>query len=186
MSARRQLSAAPARLMDPLFLSTGAVIFVTDQVTKSIILSTLGSSGPRSVEVLGDYVRLSFVTNSGSAFGLVQNSSGVIAMISLLIVPALFFSRAFLSDPGLLVRLCLGLLVGGALGNLVDRLRLGYVIDFVDVGIGNLRWPAFNVADSAFVVGVITLIALTTVLGQTLDRSANTDLGHQTQQDPIS
>lgn len=186
MSARHRLTAAPARLLDPLFLSTGAVVFVTDQVTKSIILSTLGSTGPRSVEVLGDYVRLSFVTNSGSAFGLVQNSSGVIAMISLFIVPALFFSRAFLSDPSFLVRLCLGLLVGGAVGNLVDRLRLGYVVDFVDVGVGNLRWPAFNVADSAFVVGVITLIALTTVLGQTLDRSTNTDLGPQTQRDPIS
>ena len=186
MTAQHRLTAAPSRLLDPLFLSTGAVIFVADQVTKSVILSTLGSTGPRSVEVLGDYVRLSFVTNSGSAFGLVQNSSGVIAMISLLVVPALFFSRAFLSDPGFLVRLCLGLLVGGALGNLVDRLRLGYVIDFVDVGIGHLRWPAFNVADSAFVVGVITLIALTTVLGQTFDRSTNKDLGPKTQQDSIS
>ncbi len=186
MSAPHRMTASPARLLDPLFLSTGAVIFITDQVTKSIILSTLGSTGPRSIEVIGDYLRLSFVTNSGSAFGLVQNSSGVIAMISLLVVPALFFSRAFLSDPGYFVRLCLGLLVGGALGNLVDRLRLGYVVDFIDVGIGHLRWPAFNVADSAFVVGVITLIALTTVFGQSLDRSPTKDLGRQTQQDPIS
>ena len=180
------MAAAPTRLLDPLFLSTAVIVFVTDQVTKTIILSTLGSTGPRSVEVLGDYVRLSFVTNSGSAFGLVQNSSGVIAIISLFVVPALFFSRAFLSDPSFLVRLCLGLLVGGALGNLVDRLRLGYVVDFVDVGIGALRWPAFNVADSSFVVGVITLIALTTVLGHTLDRAPNKDLGPQTRQDTVS
>ena len=185
MSARHQFNAVPARLVDPIFLSVGAVVFVTDQVTKSIIVSTIGSIGPRSVEVLGDYVRLSFATNSGSAFGLIQNSSGVLAMISLLVVPALFFSRAFLSDPSLVVRLCLGLLVGGAIGNLVDRLRLGYVVDFVDVGIGHLRWPAFNVADSAFVVGVITLIALTTVLGQTLDRSTNQDPGQGTPSGPI-
>jgi len=185
MTERYDLGAAVARLFDPLLWTIAVLVFAFDQVTKSIILSTIGSTGPRSVEVLGDYVRLSFVTNTGSAFGLFQNSSGVIAIVSLVIVPALFFSRAFLSEPSLLVRICLGMLAGGALGNLVDRLRLGYVVDFVDVGVGSLRWPSFNVADSAFVVGVITIIALTTFFGQTLDGSTEEDPQPQTPRGPV-
>ncbi len=163
MNPNLGLRATVARSFDPVVLIIAAIVLVLDQVTKAIIVATIAPPGPRSVEVAGDFIRLSFVTNTGAAFGLFEGRAEALAVVSLIAVPALLLSRAYLSDQRLLMRICLGMLVGGALGNLIDRIRLGYVVDFVDVGIGSLRWPSFNVADSSFVVGVIVIIALSTI-----------------------
>jgi signal peptidase II len=144
--------------VDPLFLLVAAVIWLTDQVTKEWTIRTLGPGAPRSsIEVLGDWVRLSYATNTGAAFGMLPSGSALFTVIAVVALPVIWYFNATMRPRNVLTRLCLGGLLGGALGNLSDRLRHGHVIDFVDVGLGDLRWPAFNVADSAFVVGVIVL-----------------------------
>jgi signal peptidase II len=145
-------------LVDPLFLATAVAIFALDQVTKAWISATLGPQSQRHViEILGEAVRLGYTTNTGAAFGIGQNRSYVFTLVAVIAIPAIWFFNRSITPRSLLTRLCLGGLLGGAMGNLVDRLRLGYVVDFVDVGIGDLRWPSFNVADSSFVVGIAVL-----------------------------
>jgi signal peptidase II len=145
-------------LVDPLFIVMALSLFALDQLTKSWISATLGPGGTRSsIELLGDYARLGYTTNTGAAFGIGQNRSFIFTGVALIAIPAIAFFNRSITPRSLLTRLCLGALLGGTLGNLVDRLRLGYVVDFVDVGVGDLRWPSFNVADSSFVVGILVL-----------------------------
>ena len=147
-------------LLDQVFFATAIVLFALDQLTKGWIAATLGPGGARpgqTIELLGDYARLGYTTNTGAAFGIGQNRSFVFTIVALVAIPAIAYFNRTITPRSLLTRLCLGALLGGTLGNLVDRLRHGFVVDFVDVGIGDLRWPSFNVADSSFVVGIIVL-----------------------------
>jgi signal peptidase II len=145
-------------LFDPVFLAVAAALLVLDQLTKAWITAALGPGAARqSIEIVGDVVRLGYTTNTGAAFGIGQNRSFIFTIVALVAIPAIAFFNRSITPRSLLTRICLGALLGGALGNLVDRLRLGFVVDFVDVGIGDLRWPSFNVADSSFVVGIIVL-----------------------------
>ena len=154
-------SARPPSHRSPVDLGiivVGLAILALDQLAKRQVVLGLGPGAPQnSVEVIGSYVRLAYTTNTGAAFGLFPERTVVFTVVALLAIPLLVFSRFFICVDSLLVRFCLGLLLGGTLGNLVDRLRLGYVVDFIDVGIEQARWPSFNVADSAFVVGVAVL-----------------------------
>jgi len=145
---------------DWLMLAIGAAVLATDQITKAAIVATFASSPPgTAIEVLGPYLRLVYVTNTGAAFGLFQGLTPVLAAISLVSVPVLLYVRAKLPARYAtgLVRFTLGLLLGGALGNFVDRAGQGYVVDFIDMGIGGLRWFPYNVSDASFVVGVAIL-----------------------------
>jgi signal peptidase II len=144
--------------IDRLFLGTAAAVYLADQATKEWAIRTLGPGSDRqSIEIVGDWLRLSYTTNTGAAFGILPSGSGLFTVIAIVAVPLIWYFNRTIQPRTVLTRICLGGLMGGALGNLTDRLRHGYVVDFVDAGIGTLRWPAFNVADSAFVVGVITL-----------------------------
>lgn len=144
--------------VDRVFLAAGVAVWLADQLTKEWALRALGPGAPRSsIQVIGDWLRLSFTTNTGAAFGMLPSGSVLFTLIAIAAVPIIWYFNATMRPRTALTRVCLGALLGGALGNLTDRLRHGHVVDFVDAGIGDLRWPAFNVADSAFVVGVITL-----------------------------
>jgi signal peptidase II len=161
------------RWIDPLFLGVAATIYVLDQVTKEMAIRGLGPAAEQhSVQVLSDYVRLSYTTNTGAAFGMFQSQPIVFTLIALVAIPVIWTFNRTMSPRTILTRACMGGLLGGALGNLTDRLRLGHVTDFVDVGIGDLRWPAFNVADSAFVVGIFALTVLVFLFDQ---RRSNQD-----------
>lgn len=147
-----------ARTITPFIIATAT--FLLDQASKTAIVSAIGHSyPPRPIELLGSWLRIDLVTNSGAAFGLFQDRTLFFTAIALIAIPALVVFHNNIPSDKLLARSCVGLLLGGALGNLADRVRYGYVIDFIDVGIGNLRWPTFNIADSAFVVGAIVLTA---------------------------
>ena len=100
------------------------------------------------VDVVGTWVRLIFSRNDGALFGLFGSSATLFAIGSLAVLGLIIWYHAR-SPRSLLLSVALGLLLGGALGNLIDRLRLGYVVDFVDMGIGTLRFFTFNVGDSA-------------------------------------
>ena len=135
------------------------VVFVVDRITKNAVDASipLGSS----VEVLGEWVRISHVTNTGAAFGLLPGGTALLSVLSVVAVFAIVFYYRRLAAGSPLIAVTLGMQLGGALGNLVDRIGQGHVVDFVDVGVpGGPRFWAFNVADSSIVVGIIAVTAL--------------------------
>lgn len=142
----------------PGVVATALVILALDQVTKSMITQALGQSGgPRSLEVVGNWVRLSYTTNSGAAFGMFPAGTLFFTVVALIAAPILLVARSYVRQQAWWMTVIFGMLLGGTLGNLLDRIRLGRVVDFIDVGVGDVRWWSFNVADSSFVVGVILL-----------------------------
>lgn len=146
--------------LDPFVLIIGLIVVGIDQLTKSLAVQSIGpGSAVRSIEVVGDFIRFTYVTNTGAAFGLFSERTSILTMLSLLAVPLLLFAPNYIDARSRVVRLCVGLLFGGALGNLIDRATQGFVVDFVDIGIGSLRWYVFNVADASFVIGVTLLAA---------------------------
>jgi len=98
-------------------------------------------------------VRLTYVVNTGAAFGILPQYSVYLVLIAFLVIGLVFFYQRYLPGDRLLVKASLGLMLGGALGNLVDRLRYGFVVDFVDVRV----WPVFNLADASISTGVCLL-----------------------------
>jgi signal peptidase II len=146
----RSLSATPFHWIGLLAVAFAAV--VADQVTKQIVVSQLELG--ESVNVLGP-LEIRHVTNPGIAFGLFSNWATAVTLLTALAVGWMlfYFARSGARHPVLPV--ALGLLVGGSIANLVDRLRLGHVTDFLDLRF----WPAFNLADSFIVVGVTILLA---------------------------
>lgn len=136
-----------------VFFLTALLIVAADQLSKLWIRSNLlvGQSLPEA-----GFFRLTHVHNTGATFGFFQDQTFPLTIVALvgiaiLLLYALFFSRRSSFLDNVLGKSVLGLVLGGTVGNLIDRLRFGYVTDFIDVGI----WPAFNLADSAIVVGII-------------------------------
>ena len=139
-----------------VFLLIAAFVVVVDQISKLWIRShlLLGESLPEA-----GILRLTYVQNTGSAFGLFPNQSLMLTIVAIagLIIMLLFYR--YLSGTGSLSTLAMGLIFGGAIGNLIDRIRFGYVVDFIDVRLWHdYHWPSFNVADSAITVGTIVLV----------------------------
>jgi len=142
---------AVARLVG--FLGVALAVFVLDQVTKWLIVQWLREPGA-SVSVLWPVFSLTYVTNTGAAFGLFANQNLLFIFIAVAVIAVILFFYRYLLADHLLLRISLALQLGGALGNLLDRLRLGYVVDFLDFRV----WPVFNIADSAITIGVLLLI----------------------------
>jgi len=133
------------------------VVLILDQVTKHLVVTRLGlyeSWSPLSA--LAGKVDIHYVTNTGAAFGLFQDGNLFLIAVAVVVSAVILFYYRYVPDGKWLVRLSLGLQLAGAAGNLIDRIRLGYVIDFIDVHV----WPVFNVADSSIVCGVILLALL--------------------------
>ena len=137
-----------------LFLATVALVVVLDQVSKLWVRNNLPQ-----IELLPGFLDLIYVENSGSAFGLLSDQTFfliTVSIASLIIILLIFYYLAPSTTLGIV---SLGLILSGAIGNLIDRLRFGYVTDFIDIHIKNIfHWPAFNIADAAIVIGVFTFI----------------------------
>ena len=149
--AERSVAAEPAQWVGLLLVAAAAVI--ADQVTKHIVASQLALDG--EVNVIGPF-SIHHVQNSGIAFGLFARATPIVIGLTTVAVAwmLVFFARSGARHPVLPV--AAGLLVGGSVSNLVDRIRLGHVTDFLDLR----YWPAFNLADSCIVVGVALLLDL--------------------------
>jgi signal peptidase II len=147
----------PSRIL--LVASVAVVIFVIDRVTKAWVSENipLGTARP----VVGDYVRIVHAQNTGAAFGLLPERTTLLSVLSVVAVLAIVYYYRQIASNSALVSATLGMQLGGAFGNLLDRITQGYVVDFVDVGIGDVRFWAFNVADSSIVVGnILVTLAL--------------------------
>jgi len=141
------------------FAASTALVLAVDQFTKWVATQYLvpDDAPPRTVRLIGDLVRFAYVRNAGGIFGVLQGSRAFFILLSLVsigAIVALALTRRFALPGG---RIAFGVVLGGALGNLVDRLSHRFVIDFIDIGIGNARWPTFNVADIGVTLGVIYL-----------------------------
>jgi signal peptidase II len=143
-----------------MFATTLAIV-VSDQVVKRVVVSLLSIG--ESVNVIGSVARLTRTENTGAAFGLLRGRGPLFILISLLASIAIVAFSREIAKMKRWERVGFGLILGGAVGNLIDRIRLGVVVDFIDIGVGDVRWPAFNVADSAITIGVI-LLALNLIL----------------------
>jgi len=136
------------------FAAVAALVLALDQWSKFFVTGYVEASGQGQIAILGGKVLIDPVDNTGAAFGVLPNQTILLTAIALTIVTALVFSYRRLARGPVSVRVGLGMILGGALGNLLDRVRFGHVVDFID-----LRWwPVFNVADSCIVMGVLTLI----------------------------
>jgi len=139
------------------FYLVAAAVGLVDQVTKLWVVREWAergmSRGRDSIDVLGTFLRLTYVHNDGAAFGLsLGNRWSFIAVTVLVAAFILFYYARTERTP--LARWALALILGGALGNLADRVRIGEVIDFFHVSVGGFSWPIFNVADIGVSVGV--------------------------------
>jgi len=141
-------------------VTLAAVVVGLDQITKLIVLDRLTPGVP--VAVVQGFVALTLVMNPGLAFGLLSGIPAgwrwIVGLLSLVaLVVLLRVALRILPSGGWREQSAIGLIFGGAVGNLIDRTRFGAVVDFVDVYYRDWHWPAFNVADSAITVGVAAL-----------------------------
>jgi len=139
------------------FLLIAAAILLVDQVTKSLVMGRFSLG--ETLEVIPGFFNLTYIRNTGGAFGILSGEAsllrtGLFLGISCVALGIIFYLYARIPSGKPWLDSGLAMTFGGALGNIVDRLRFGEVIDFLDFYIGNFHWPAFNVADSAISVGV--------------------------------
>lgn len=144
-----------------IVFGVAAVVLVLDQVTKWIIRQNLNLYD--SVIVIDSFFHITHLQNPGAAFGLLADAPAGLRVpfflaVSGIAVAALTFFVRRVDDSRLLLLISLGAILGGAFGNLVDRVLLGAVTDFLDFHVSGYHWPAFNVADSGISVGMVVLI----------------------------
>jgi signal peptidase II len=138
---------------DLLFFAIALGIVALDQLTKWLVRSNLaiGETWPERSDA---FVRIIHVTNSGAAFGILQGQTTFLIVTSLLGLGAIVLYYIYPPMEHGLIRIALGMQLGGAAGNLIDRVRLGEVTDFIDVG----AWPTFNVADSSISISIVAVL----------------------------
>lgn len=140
------------RFPDGVFFFLALIVFAADQLSKFWVTRrfTPGETFP----LIPDIFHITYVRNPGAAFGIFADYTPVFIAVSLLMVVIIIMGGRFLSARYFLLRLALALQLGGALGNLSDRIRTGFVTDFLDFRF----WPVFNLADIALVMGIVLLI----------------------------
>lgn len=123
-------------------------VLIADQVTKYLAITHLAAT---PIEIIKGIFDLTYVQNTGAAFGILQNAKWFFLLGTPIIIAAIIAYMIFNKTKSAFANISLALIIGGALGNYIDRIRYGYVIDFFDFK----KWPVFNVADSCVVVGTI-------------------------------
>jgi signal peptidase II len=140
------------------FLALVGLVTIVDQASKAWIAGSLASG--RVILLVGDTLRLVYSENNGALFGLFRGQVALFALLSVMVIGLIVWIHAR-SGRSPYLTLTLGLLLGGAIGNAIDRFRLGHVIDFVDGGIGTWRFYTFNVADACISTAIVLLFAMT-------------------------
>lgn len=145
-----------------VFLLAAAAVVILDRVTKAMVVARMSLG--ESIPLVDSFLSLTYITNTGIAFGLFNTGSGTLKTLILGSATAaalgvMVWLLVEMERGDLLGGTAVGMVAGGAVGNFIDRVRTGEVIDFIDVYWRHHHWPAFNAADSAISVGVTLLIA---------------------------
>tara|TARA_B100001996_G_scaffold382661_1_gene375133 strand:+ start:2976 stop:3440 length:465 start_codon:yes stop_codon:yes gene_type:complete len=141
--------------MRVLFVS--AILVLTDQISKAIVVRTM--SLYESIPIIQNFLHFTYITNDGMAFGIdFPFGYAIFSIVSVLLTFFLFFYLWSSRNQSIVIRLGLAMIIAGAVGNLIDRLFLGEVIDFLDFMIGNFHWYVFNLADSYVTVGMALIL----------------------------
>ncbi|HLC61198.1 MAG TPA: signal peptidase II [Candidatus Nanoarchaeia archaeon] len=137
-----------------LIFSTALIIVILDQLTKLLIRKNFKLN--ESIPAIKNFFHLTYVQNTGSAFSLFQGFNIFFIIFSIIVIGIIFYYIRKIKQNEKLMQLAIGLLLGGTIGNLLDRIFIGAVTDFIDFRI----WPVFNIADSAVTISVVLLIIL--------------------------
>ncbi|MBS4007766.1 MAG: signal peptidase II [Clostridium sp.] len=135
-----------------MLLLIALLIILIDQLTKLLVVNTMSQN--ESIPVINNIFHITYVHNFGAAFGLLAHRTGFFILVTVVVLLFILTFLRYLPKEQKLLRAALVLQLGGASGNLIDRVRVGYVIDFFDFRV----WPVFNVADIAIVFGIGLLI----------------------------
>ena len=153
-------------------LNIAGLILVLDQITKVLIQYSIPFESsyfpPDRVTIIENFFYLVHIGNKGAAWGMFSEYSGILTLLSFAVLLFIYYFRKHLELQRDTVQIAFGLLIGGILGNLIDRIRVGHVIDFIDIHLPFTlpyilpygRWPAFNIADSAIVIGMLFYLLL--------------------------
>jgi signal peptidase II len=141
-----------------LFGVLAAGVIVLDQLAKAWVIANL-AEGRDAVNVLGPWLRLVHGRNSGILFGMLPQSAGAFAIVSLVVIAGIM-AYHWKAGRGIVTTIALGLLLGGAIGNLLDRLRYGSVVDWIDMGIGSARFWTYNIGDAAITTSILLIILM--------------------------
>ena len=138
-----------------VFFAIALAVVTLDQVSKFLVRTnlTIGQVVPEQ-----GFFRITYATNTGGVFGFFANQTFLISVVAIAGIATILILVWYAPLNRTPIRVCLAFLLGGTVGNLIDRLSLGSVVDFIDIGVGQYRWYTFNVADCAIVVSVIVLI----------------------------
>ncbi|WKZ35347.1 MAG: signal peptidase II [Anaerolineales bacterium] len=140
-----------------MLFSAAGVLVALDQWTKWLVRENIGFGGqwlPDSLAWLSPYARIVHWYNSGAAFGMFQNGNMVFTVLAFIVIAAIIYYYPHVENEDWTLKLAMGLQLAGASGNLIDRLMMGKVTDFISVGV----FPVFNIADASITVGVIILL----------------------------
>jgi signal peptidase II len=144
----------PARNDLVLLVSAACLIAAVDQATKTVVVNSVGpDQAPSRLASVSNWIGIEYSENQGAAFGIFAGATPILAIVSIAVMIGLLGYYAREERPALWLSLALGAIAGGAVGNFIDRVSRGFVVDFISVG----AWPNFNVADSAITIGVLIL-----------------------------
>lgn len=145
-------------------LSVAGSVVIFDQITKYIVRNSMGLG--ESSDILGSVLRFTFVENKGLAFSIKVSNLAIFTGLSFIASGIVLYYLYKYRNEGVNVYLPLALILGGAVGNMIDRVLFSKVVDFIDVGISSYRWPVFNVADSAVSVGLVWFLIVSWMMNQ--------------------
>lgn len=135
-----------------IVFSTALIIILADQLTKFFIKTSFQLN--QTLPIINNIFHFTYINNFGAGFGILQQQRFILIFISVIVIGFIFYYLDKINEKESLLQLLVGFILGGTVGNLIDRLIYGYVVDFLDFRI----WPVFNVADSFVTIGVIGLI----------------------------
>lgn len=142
-----------------LYVAISLIIIVLDQITKFYAIKMLKGNTP--IIIIKNFLQLNYVENFGAAFGILQNKKVFFVVMTTIVVIGIIIYIKTNINLTTIMKIALTMVVGGAIGNLIDRIRLGYVIDFVDVNFWGLYdFPVFNIADSSIVIATFLICYL--------------------------
>lgn len=151
-----------------IYLISILILVIFDQVTKLLVVNNLSSGS--DINIINNFLKFSYVENTGAAFGILNNNIFFLILVSLLLI--FYIIREIKNNENKLYVFSMSIILSGALGNLIDRIFRGYVIDFISFTIFNVEMPLFNIADMLITFGVIILLFLI-IRGEVNDKKSN-------------